>query len=372
MSKNLAKTLGAAAALLSVAGLASAQPVTLRRDSTRTERPVIILPGRIDSIMSLSARINQEAYGSAAWIKATIALDSLFAHVMPLRFLKAGAMPGVGFRSFPMAKGWLGFNAQGPAIRMIDSAGAQHIRFFAYQDIVSVDPGSPAERAGIMPGDIVVAYNGVDLINHEFNLGEMLVPKKRLDLTVRRDGEVKDYALTVANVPDDVARRRVDMDNKVFQIELRGPGAIVMEADGDRPARGGVVRATRVGGGDPGVGAAAGGLRGRGLNPGAYKMVFLQPNGLFGAKLSDVNEDLARFLKIQKGILVNEVPEDTPAFRAGLRMGDVIVTADDDSVSTVGELRNLIGRRLGDRSVALQVVRQQRVRKLTVSWPDAP
>lgn len=369
MSKNLAKTFGGAAALLSVAGMASAQGATPRRDSTRTER-VVILPGRTDSIMVLAGRIAQEAYGSVAWIKASVALDSLIAHGTSTRFVKVG-MPGFALRSFPMVKGWLGFTAQGPSIRMSDSTGAQHIRFFAYQDIVSVDPGSPAERAGIMPGDIVVAYNGVDLLNHEFNLGDMLVPKKRLDMTVKRDGEVKDYALTVANVPEDIVRRRAEMDRAV-QIELRAPGgALVMGGDGvELPLRGGLVRAR--GGGEAGGVGAAGGIRGRGLNPGAYKMFVLQPNGLFGAKLSDVNEDLAKFLKIQKGILVNDVPEDTPAFRAGLRMGDVIVTADNDSVSTVGELRSLIGRRLGDRSVALQVVRQQRVRKLTVSWPDAP
>src|SRR5262249_20281315 len=96
------------------------------------------------------------------------------------------------------------------------------------------------------------------------------------------------------------------------------------------------------------------------------------PNGLFGASLSTVNEELARVLKVQKGILVMSVPEETPAFRAGLRTGDVIVTADDDSVMTVGDLRELIARHFADHSMTLRVIRQhERPKKLTLSW-DSP
>jgi S1-C subfamily serine protease len=65
------------------------------------------------------------------------------------------------------------------------------------------------------------------------------------------------------------------------------------------------------------------------------------------------------------------VPEDSPAFRSGLRTGDVIVTADDDSVTTVGELRDQVIRRFAERSMALQVLRQQKAKKLVLSW-DRP
>ena len=368
MSKNLVRTLGGAAALVSVAGLASAQPTPVRRDTVVTKR-VLVLPGQTDSIMILSARIGQEAYGSDAWIKAATALDSLLVHGLPAGFVRFGGMPGFALRSFPVAKGWVGLNTQGPAATMIDSTGSRHVRFFAYQDIISVDPGSPAERVGIAPGDMLVAYNGVDLINHEFNFGDILVAKKRLDLTIRRDGEVKDYSLVVASVPEDVRRRHAEMDrdmNQFYRIELRSPaGAIMVRGDSDGPRA--PVRATKVG-----QSVVAGPMRGRGMSLFGQKMFLLQPDGLFGASLSNVNEQLAKVIKLPKGVLVNEVPEDTPAYRAGLRMGDVIVTCDDDSVITVGELRELVAHRLADHAVALQVVRQQRVKKLTVSWPDAP
>lgn len=99
---------------------------------------------------------------------------------------------------------------------------------------------------------------------------------------------------------------------------------------------------------------------------------FFSPNGLFGANLLNMSDELARVLKLQKGVLVDKVPEDTPAFRSGLRTGDVIITANDDSVTTVAELRDAVMRHLADHSAELQVVRQQKVKKLTVSWPESP
>jgi serine protease Do len=272
----------------------------------------------------------------------------------------------MGPRSARVSKGWLGFYAQGPSLIISDSSGTRY-RFFAYQPIISVDPGSPAERAGIEPGDVLVAYNGIDLMNHEFNFSDMLVPKKRVDITVRRDGEIKNYSLTVASPPQDVSRRRIEMERVPSAAILVGPDGERFGGGGDRPI--GPVRAAGGGGarmGGPGefsttLRALAG-----------QKLFFLSQNGLFGANLSSMSDELARVLKLKKGVLVNDVPEDTPAFRSGLRTGDVIVTANDDSVTTVAELRDAVLRHFADHAAELQVVRKQKVKKLTVSWPGSP
>jgi len=367
LSKHLPNTLGgAAAAMLSAGAIGRAQvPVaTVHRDSGVMTTRVVVLQGRTDSIQVLAHRIAQERYGSPTWIGLTGQLDSLIMSVLgnKLVVMRGGLVrPGMALRSMRAAKGYLGINAQGPYVVLTDSAGTQRYRFLAYQPIISVDLGSPADHAGIEPGDLLVGYNGVDLVNHEFNLSEMLVPKKRVDVSVRRAGEVKDFALVVANAPEEVERRRADLDNdKMFGFPMPGPGMVTMRRAGDAP---------RFGGGGDGPGVEAG--RGARLLPSQKPFFFLSPNGLFGASLSNVDEGLAKVLRLRKGILVNSVAEDTPAHRAGLLRGDVIVTCNDDSVNTVGELRDLVVHRLADHSVALQVVRQQKVKKLTVSW-DSP
>jgi serine protease Do len=374
MSKNLtnfSKPLGAAAtALISVVGLAQAQAVgTVRRDSTVTRQ--VILLGRTDSISVLAGRINHERPGGTAWVALATELDSLLANSIGKMFVMRGGIVAPlamgGPRAARVSKGWLGFIAQGPSLIISDSSGTRH-RFFAYQPIISVDPGSPAERAGIEPGDVLVAYNGIDLMNHEFNFSDMLVPKKRVDVTVRRDGEIKNYSLTVASPPQEVSRRRIEMER------VPASGAILVGPDGERFG----------GGGDRPIGPvrAAGGGGARMGGPGEFsttlralagqKLFFLSQNGLFGANLSSMSDELARVLKLKKGVLVNEVPEDTPAFRSGLRTGDVIVTANDDSVTTVAELRDAVLRHFADHAAELQVVRKQKVKKLTVSWPGSP
>jgi serine protease Do len=372
MSKNLAifsKPFGgAAAALISVVGLSQAQSAgPARRDSTVTRQ--VILLGRTDSISVLAGRINNERPGGTAWVALATELDSLIANSIGKTFVMRGgivAPMAMGPRSVRVSKGWLGFYAQGPSLVISDSSGTRY-RFFAYQPIISVDPGSPAERAGIEPGDVLVAYNGIDLINHEFNFSDMLVPRKRVDITVRRDGEIKNYSLTVANAPQDVSRRRIEME--------RMPSAtIVVGADGfggggDRPP--GLVRPAGAGGGGARMGGP-GGFAGTLRALQGQKVFFFSPNGLFGANLSNMSDALARVLKLKKGVLVNDVPEDTPAFRSGLRTGDVIITANDDSVTTVGDLRDAVLRHFADHAAELQVVRQQKVKKLTVSWPESP
>lgn len=367
-SKHVTKAVGAAATMLSAGAIAQAQvPAgTIRRDSVTTQH-VVFLQGRMDSIAVIMNKIAQERYGSQAWVELTSQLDSFMANSLGKAMRGGFAGPRtMTLRAVPIAKGWLGFNAQGPTLVISDSGGTRRTRFLAYQPIISVDPGSPADHAGIEPGDLLVAYNGVDLINHEFNLFDMIVPKKRVDVTVRRGGEMKDFALVAASLPDEVMRRRVDMD-KAFRFEIPAPGTVVIASEGERGfGTGDVPRPVSIGGAGQGRRGFSGTLR---AVP-AQKLFFLSPNGLFGASLSNVSDELARTLKLRRGILVNDVPEDTPAYRGGLRSGDVIIAAGDDSVNTVGQLRDLVLAHFSDHAAELQVVRQQKVKKLTVSWQD--
>ncbi len=390
LSKNLWMPLGgAAAAVLSAAAsmrAQSASPGVPRRDSMVTER-IILLPGRMDSINVIASKIIRERSGSAVWIALTSQFDSLVANSVDKRLVMRGGMVApfaMRMRSLPVAKGWLGLNTQGPTLIISDSSGTRY-RFFAYQPIISIDPGSPADRAGVEPGDLLVAYNGVDLIGHDFNLNGIVAPKKRVDVTVRRDGETKDFTIVAAAVPEEVARRRAEMD-RATSVEFSGQGALIV-GDNDPPFAIGADRPMPVGpvGGFKGVAPAAGGTRGAMVVQGGFgptlrstaiPMSFFSPNGLFGANLVSVSDELARVLKLRRGVLVTEVPEDTPAYRAGLRTGDVIVTAEKDSVTTVGGLRKVVFSHAAEHSTDLQVIRQekgqQKVRQVTVTWPDSP
>ncbi|MGH9764621.1 MAG: PDZ domain-containing protein, partial [Blastocatellia bacterium] len=63
-----------------------------------------------------------------------------------------------------------------------------------------VRPGSPAERAGLRPGDVVVKLGKVQVKNiydYTYSLEE-LRPGQEVDIVVRRDGQLVNLKITPA------------------------------------------------------------------------------------------------------------------------------------------------------------------------------
>lgn len=355
MTKHLTRSRGAAAAFLltAIAPAVAAQatePAHARpRDSVFVR--MFTMPGvPMDSIRVLVQALEREQYGSADWLAITRHVDSLL--VGAKREMLAR---GMAQRSFlprvagPFAPtGWLGFVTQGPSQQILDRAG-QHVIYFAYPQIISVDPSSPAERAGITRGDTLVAYDGLDVVNRDFNLTELLRPDRRVSITIRRDGANRDYTVRVARGPARIVVRRQDLDAGT-------PAELRVEVPDLPGAFGGV----------PALAPAP-------EPPPAFARTFrISRDAMFGASLSAVSAALAKALNLKVGVLANEVPEDSPAWRDGLRPGDVIVSVEDTPVRSVAEFRDRVMTmtQLQQHSVALQVVRNQKPRTIRLTWPS--
>lgn len=67
----------------------------------------------------------------------------------------------------------------------------------------------------------------------------------------------------------------------------------------------------------------------------------LGSRALAGARLEDLNPDLAAYFEARQGVLVIDVQPSTPAARAGLRAGDVIESVGGTAVESVRDLRRL-------------------------------
>ena len=83
--------------------------------------------------------------------------------------------------------------------------------------------------------------------------------------------------------------------------------------------------------------------------------------GGLGVEIEDVTSDIAQALDLDQltGALVQVVREDSPAERAGIEAGDVIVSVDDEPVEDVVDLRNRIGlSRIGE-TVRIGIVREE-------------
>jgi membrane-associated protease RseP (regulator of RpoE activity) len=256
-----------------------------------------------------------------------------------------------------MPRGWIGILADAPHDRRI--VGDSHlIRYLEYPAIVSVDPNSPAARAGITPGDVLVAYDHTDVREHEINLSRLLVPNRRLSVTVRRDGERKDYEMTVARATDAFIR-----EQREFTIEMRDSTGGVLGSGGRRPTK--LPLATS---GPQGTRVAVG----RMPSPGDGPIFVLRPSMssgmLWGAQLSKIGTGLGQALGVKAGVLVISVVQATPAQRAGLADGDVIVKANGQLVTDVEMLLRTTAERDDERALDLEVMRAKKPVKLTVRW----
>ena len=74
--------------------------------------------------------------------------------------------------------------------------------------------------------------------------------------------------------------------------------------------------------------------------------------------------------KIDPGVLVTDVTDETPASRGGLKTGDVIVNAFGQNVASLKQLQEamIMHGTSGERSVPLVVVREKKQQKIVLNW----
>ena len=265
-----------------------------------------------------------------------------------------------------MPRGWIGIVAQGPAIEPRVEDGELIVRYFSYPVIVSVDPSSPAQRAGIVPSDTLIAYNGRDVRDNDISLTRLLRPSARINVRLLRDGKLREVPVTVAPAPTRIVQRRASEGPMSPEWEITGVPPMTPFPRTPAPApqagaRGGTVRAIA-----PSMlpnGAVALTTR-PGMN-----FVFTM-NGIFGAEMSTLTEGLAQVVGVSAGVLVTRVADGLPASQSGLRDGDVIVKVDGRPVASLSQLRSLVQgiSNNGERSADMDIVRNRKPQKVSLRW----
>jgi serine protease Do len=189
-------------------------------------------------------------------------------------------------------RGWLGVAIQDITPDLAKSFGLKQAEGALVADVT---PDSPAARAGLQRGDIIVEYNGTH-IEAAHQLPELVASTeigKTVPIKVLRNGQSKALSMTVAEMPAHMA-----------------------------PA---------------GTATAA---------------------GDWGLTVSDVTPQLARQfgLKETTGVVITDVAPNSPAGAAGLQPGDVIVEADHQTVHDVTQYNQALAH--ATNQVLLLVDRQ--------------
>lgn len=243
------------------------------------------------------------------------------------------------------AKGWVGLLI---TTGIGEASASGRMIFNDYPVIESIDPGSPAEKAGLQTGDVLISINSQDFKKNPIPMHSLLQPGRRVVFRYRRDNVARESRLTVAECPAGRCQRT--------QITLIGPDMSRMQ----RGQTEGMLRR-----------AAAGG---RVLLPAPVAVAPLvfgtgTPSiAVAGAELTQLNEGLRELANVKgDGIFVVNVTTPSIAGDAGLRSGDIIVRVEKQLVQNPGQLIRFM-LEAADNSLLIQILRKQKEQSLTLRW----
>jgi|GEM_PF-1580693 len=280
--------------------------------------------------------------------------------------------------------------------------------------VIEVRRGSPADRAGLEAGDVVIRLNGRDAGDEFEGLPGRLQAGDSVRMRIRRrDGGERDVVVVAVPRPQtrvdvmrpgrgenviiingdsmripleaitmridslqtrlqhlDGARVRVQMDSLVHLFRDSAQVFIERMPNVEFRIAGPEFERRHLEQGLEALEGAAAELHREVFEIDEERPFFLElgRRAAAGAELAEMNEGLSRYFdNVRGGALVIDVSEDTPAARAGLEAGDVIVRAGGRDVNDPEDVRRALTRAENGR-VALEVVRQGRRRELTLEW----
>ena len=212
--------------------------------------------------------------------------------------------------------GWLGVT-----IAEVTADKAKELKLPAVRGVIlsSVEADSPAAKAGLKANDVITEFNG-QRVEGTLQFRRLIreTPGGRtVQLTFWRDGRTQSVSVELGAFPD----------------KLEGHGFGPKEFKFEMPEFGG-----KLFGHD----------------------IFLQHGPRLGIDAEDLSGQLGSYFGAPdgEGVLVRDVTSGTPAEKAGLKAGDVIIKIDGERVRTVHDLREKMRAKRENKTVSVSVIRK--------------
>ena len=201
-------------------------------------------------------------------------------------------------------RGWIGARIQPVTDEIADAVGLDKSRGAM---IAAIDPGSPAAQAKLLPGDVILAYDGKPIERNRLlpRLVANTAPDKSVKVSIWRDGKERDVEL------------------KVAALDPNRPAPPPPPPEKPKPT--------------PMVEA-------------------------LGVKFAKLDAELRKQFSLpdgDRGVVITEVPRGGPAAAQGLRPGDLIVAVGREPVGAPEEIvqRVAAAKKTGHKNVLVRVER---------------
>ena len=224
----------------------------------------------------------------------------------------------------------------GVALVDIDAERAKALRLGEPRgaEVTRVNEGSPAEKAGIKSGDVLLTYNGENVLGAQ-QLGRLVAETpqgRKITLQLWRDG--KTQSVTV------ITEARTEGNFNVPPTEFLNFKMPELQQFWlfDRPAP-----------------------------------LLVWTSQALGVEWEPVDSQLAEYFGVKQGVLVRSVTKGSAAEKAGLKAGDVVTSIGEKPVASPRDISGFLRmQQQPGKPIAIQVERQHRELTLNVTPPSYP
>ena len=206
-----------------------------------------------------------------------------------------------------------------------DRAKALNLPDVGGVEVTRVSPESPAEKAGIKTGDVVLSYNGqrVESMEQFSRLVRETPPGRDVKLDIHRNGTNQTLAVKVGRPPIFMPSLAPAIPPERFDIHM----------------------------------------------PDIPRSFMTWRSAALGVECESLQGQLADYFGVKEGVLVRSVLKGSAAERAGLKAGDVITRVGDAKVSNPADLSARI-RSTNGTPIPVSVVRDHKEMTVTVTISD--
>ena len=202
-----------------------------------------------------------------------------------------------------------------------ERAKALNLREEQGVEVTRVEDDSPADKAGIKTSDVVVEYNGqrIEGLEQFMRLVRETPPGREVKLTISRNGSRQQVMVKTGSRKAWLTSRYGENALEIPRIEL--PDIRI---------------------------------------PDVPRAFMSWRSTILGIEAESLDSQLAQFFGVKEGVLVRSVVKGSPAEKAGIRAGDVIVRVDDTKVATPREVTSAVRSAKSRKTVNLTAVREKR------------